>query len=613
MEPTYIIGIDLGTTNSIVAYVEATVEKGKIPAIQIFSIAQLVGSGVIEDRDMIPSFVFIPGKHDVSEKGMALPWDAGNTMIIGEFARDRGLDIPMRLISSSKSWLCNPLIDRNKPILPWQSPDEVAKLSPVESSSAILKHIRYAWDHFIAKGDEQLFMEHQEIYLTVPASFDAVARELTVNAAKLSGLSNITLLEEPQAAFYAWIESFGEDRIETTTTWRNFVQKGDLILVCDIGGGTTDFSLIEVSEAEGQLALERIAVGDHLLVGGDNMDLALAHNISEKLAKKKKRLDTWQMRSLSYNCRKAKEILCASLNDPDQSYPITLLGRGSSLIGGTIKAELTTSEVKDIILEGFFPKCSITDRPQSKRQVAIKEFGLKYEADPAITKHIAQFISQQEGKGKDRLPTAVFFNGGVMKSKAIRERILEVLSSWTSTKSNHNIREIENQNFDLSVARGAAYYGIARHGRGIRIRSGLGKSYYISVAAAMPAVPGVPTPIKALCVAPFGMEEGTKSVLKDPKFILVVGENVKFDLLGSSVRTDDTFGQVVEEWDDEEIEEITTIETLLEGDIGNLIPVYFEISITEVGTLEFYCVSKEDGQRWRLEFNVREKQDSGTV
>ena len=463
-----------------------------------------------------------------------------------------------------------------------------------------MKHIRDAWNYIMCgdnPADETLRIENQEIYLTVPASFDAVARDLTVKAARMAGLSNVTLLEEPQAAFYAWIDASGDD-------WRKIVSPGDLVLVCDVGGGTSDFSLIQVSEEEGNLVLERVAVGDHLLVGGDNMDLTLAYSIAGKMAQKGTRLDGRQMRGLGHSCRKAKEDL---LSKPEtKSHPITILGRGSSLIGGTIKTELIGEEVEQIILDGFFPKCERTSKPAVQQRVGLHEMGLAYEADPAITRHLANFLSSHQRGGEAlELPNAIFFNGGVMKSATVRKRVIDVISSWEDATS--AIREIETNDFDLSVAHGAAYYGLARKGQGIRIRGGLGRSYYIGIAAAMPAVPGMPAPTKALCVAPFGMEEGTEAVLKDQEFVLIVGEPVKFDILASSIRFDDTIGTIIEDWQ-AEIEELTGIETTLDGEYGSFIPVTIEIKVTEVGTLEFWCVSKEDQRRWKLEFNVREKE-----
>jgi molecular chaperone DnaK (HSP70) len=384
-EPVYIIGIDLGTTNSVVAYTEANIIKGETPNIKMLKIPQIVGPGTVEKREILPSFILMNERNDVMDEALNLPWDNEIHYAVGEYARDRGAEIPGCLISSSKSWLCNTMIDRNKPVLPWGGGDKQPKLSPVEASAAILRHIRDAWNNIIAKDNEKLLIQNQEIFLTVPASFDAVARELTVKSASLAGLPKVTLLEEPQAAFYAWIESSGQ--------WRDSVKEGDLILVCDIGGGTSDFSLINVSDNDGELLLERIAVGDHLLVGGDNMDLAIAYSISRRMAEKGTKLDSWQMRGLWHSCRRAKENV---LSDPEKNnYPVTILGRGSSLIGGTIKTELSMDEVQQLILDGFFPKCEITAELITNQKAGIREIGLSYEADPAITHHLASFLGRQ--------------------------------------------------------------------------------------------------------------------------------------------------------------------------------------------------------------------------
>lgn len=598
-EPTYIIGIDLGTTNSIVAYTTVHLERGQQPEINIFRVPQLIAPSTIEDRDILPSFLFLPETHDAAEDSLELPWGEDLDIVVGEFALNRGAEIPNRLISSSKSWLCHTLVDRNKPILPWEGPDNINKLSPVQASSAILNHIRNAWNYHMAAGDDDLVIENQEILLTVPASFDAVARELTVKAAEMAGLKNITLLEEPQAAFYAWIQNAAD-------SWRDNVSEGDLVLICDVGGGTSDFSLIRVTSEDGDLVLERVAVGNHLLVGGDNMDLSMAYTISNKLAQKGTKLDAWQMRGLWHSCRKAKEYL--SSHPDDDSYPVTILGRGSSLIGGTIKTELSKEEMEQVIIDGFFPKCGISDHPAVQQRIGLQEVGLSYESDPAITRHMAQFISRQ-GNGGPEIPTAIFFNGGVMKSGPVRNRVMDIISAWheETDSDGPDIREIETMDFDLSVAKGAAYYGITRRGQGVRIRGGLGRSYYIGVAASMPAVPGMPAPVKALCVAPFGMEEGTNETLTSKEFVLVVGEPVKFDLLGSPNRYDDIVGTIVEEWQGD-IEDITSIETTLDGEPGTAIPVTIEIKVTEIGTLEFWCVARDSDQKWKLEFNVREKE-----
>jgi len=603
LNPRYIVGIDLGTTNTVVAWTETNAEERANRGIRVFPVPQLVEPGSVLEKPSLPSFVLLPGPHDVSPEALAVPWTGEKKWAVGTFARDRGAEIPHRLVSSSKSWLCNPHVDRNRAVLPWEAPEDGTKISPVEASSLILRHIRDTWNHGMAGGDDSLKLENQEIYLTVPASFDAVARDLTVQAAVMAGLGSAVLLEEPQAAFYAWIESGGE-------TWRETVRVGDLVLVVDIGGGTTDFSLIEVSEKEGGLQLERIAVGEHVLLGGDNMDLTLAYGVANRMKSRGQKLNAYQVRGLSHGCRLAKEHLLS--NESAESFPVTVLGRGSSVIGGTIRTALEKRDVEETLVEGFFPPCGRDEDIRREKSAGMRELGLSYTADPAVTRHMARFISRQcrSGSGEPLFPTAVLFNGGVMKSAVLRSRVLAILSAWAEESGSGPVREIPGRDFDLSVARGAAYYGLVRRGKGIRIRSGLSRSYYLGVETAMPAVPGMPRPMKALCVAPLGMEEGTEADIPGQEFGLIVGEPVTFDFLGSLDRHEDRPGTVVEDWEGE-IEEITTVETRLEGEAGAVIPVTLQVRVTEIGTLELWCVSREDGRKYRLEFNVREQESDG--
>ncbi|SMD13129.1 Hsp70 protein [Desulfocicer vacuolatum DSM 3385] len=594
----YIVGIDLGTTNTVVAWTDA--EKDDASRINVFKIPQLTEAGVLDTRDALPSFLYLKEKSEIESPSFALPWCQDEAAAVGEFARNRGAEVPGKLISSAKSWLCNAAVDREGAILPWEVTGSGEKISPVEASSRILSHIRDAWNHEMALDDPELVLEKQHIYLTVPASFDAVARELTVTAAKQAGFNDIILIEEPQAAFYSWLDQSGE-------SWRDSVEKGDLVLVCDVGGGTSDFSLIEVKENdEGALDLERVAVGDHLLVGGDNIDLALSYFLAHQLKEKKKKLDAWQMRGLVHSCRNAKENLFS--DQGVEKYPVTILGRGSGLIKGTIKASLDLKDVEQVVLDGFFPRCALTDEPMAATAMGMKEFGLSYEADPGITRHLARFVSShRDDAGNVKLPTVVVFNGGVMKSTLMRRRVLDVLSAWKEGVGQGSIREVDAIDFDLSVARGAAYYGQASQGDGVRIRAGLGQSYYMAIEASMPAVPGIPMPTRALCIAPFGMEEGTQAESRDRLFNLVVGETVTFDILTSSTRKEDGVGEVIDNWEDMDIREMSTIETHLEGEDQALIPVTFEVKVTEIGTLEFWACSRDDDKKWRLELNVRPK------
>jgi hypothetical protein len=550
----------------------------------------------------------MPGPHDVPAGALGLPWNPDPGYAVGEFARNRGAELPARLVGSAKSWLSHRGVDRTEPILPWDAPADARRVSPLEASARYLEHIRNAWNHQMAAENPAARLEEQEILLTVPASFDAVARELTVQAATMAGLRHLTLLEEPQAAFYAWIEAQGQ-------RWRERIRVGDTILVCDVGGGTTDFSLIEATEEDGSLTLRRIAVGDHILLGGDNMDLTLAYAVRAKLAQRGTQLDNWQFRGLVHSCRRAKERL---LSDASlEAEPVVILGRGTSLIGGTIRTELTRQEIETILLQGFFPIGEADEYPQRRPQVGIREMGLPYAADPAITRHLAYFLSRQvtagDGESAVAFPSAVLFNGGVMKAEPLRGQILRALRHWSG---NPEMGELPAANLDLAVALGAAYYGLARQGRGIRIRAGAPRTYYIGIESAMPAVPGIPAPMKALCVVPFGMEEGTSADIRDKEFGLVVGDQAVFHFLASTTRRHDEVGEEVEDWTGE-IQEVANLETRLpateDEEGGTIIPVWLHSRVTEVGTLELWCVARGDQRRWRLEFNIREQEEASAA
>jgi len=583
----------------VVAYTRADAAVDETPDVQLLPIEQLVAPGELAAQPLLPSFLFLPGPHDVAPGALALPWEPEISYAVGEWARNRGAELPARLVASAKSWLTHRGVDRTRPILPWDAPPDVQRVSPLEASARFLEHIRNAWNAQVAGDDPDARLEQQELYLTVPASFDAVARELTVQAAQMAGLGNLTLLEEPQAAFYAWLEAQRDN-------WRELVDVGETILVCDIGGGTSDFSLIQAAEADGSLELQRVAVGDHILLGGDNMDLTLAYAVRAKLAQRGTQLDTWQFRGLVHSCRKAKERL---LSNPDLPVePVVILGRGSSLIGGTIRTELERGEIETILLQGFFPLGAASEYPQQRQQVGLREMGLPYATDPAITRHLAAFLGRQLAASADgqpvAFPSAVLFNGGVMNALPLRTQILRALRAW----SNADVRELPAAQPDLAVALGAAYYGLARRGRGIRIRAGAARSYYVGIESAMPAVPGIPTPMSALCVVPFGMEEGTEVDIRDKEWGLVVGEPAVFHFLGSTVRKTDQPGEQIEDWSGD-LAEVATLETQLEasdGAEGTIMPVWLRSRVTAVGTVELWCVARDSERRWKLEFNVRE-------
>ncbi len=594
-EARFIVGIDLGTTNSVVAYAEvAHTADNDPPHVRTFLIPQVLQPGTVEERSHLPSFLYIPPESEAGDANFKLPWATDFPEIAGIFAQRRGAEVPGRLIASAKSWLCHNGVDRTEAILPWGSTDDVRKLSPVDVSARFLSHIRHAWNVAFPQAP----LEAQEILLTVPASFDAVARDLTIRAAREAGLPELTLIEEPQAAFYAWIDTHAE-------SWRENVHAGDVILVCDIGGGTTDFTLIAVRDEEGQLGLERIAVGDHILLGGDNMDLALAYTIREQLAAKGTQLDPWQFRGLIFGCREAKERLLA--DTALAAHPVAILGRGRKVIGGTLRADVTRQSVDQVLTQGFFPDCRLTDSPVTQRRTALREIGLPYATDAAITRHLAFFLQRNAnalGNQTAAQPTAVLFNGGVMRATALREQLLSVMNQWFP--GNNAVRVLGGDDLEQAVARGATYYGLARRGRGVRIRGGIARSYYIGVETSMPAVPGMRPPLKALCVVPRGLEEGTNVELPEEEFGLVVGEPSEFRFLTSSTRPEDHVGVLLEHWSDD-ISELAPLETTVnwEGHEGSVVPVRLEARVTELGVLELWCVSRDGSQRWKLDFNVR--------
>jgi hypothetical protein len=428
----------------------------------------------------------------------------------------------------------------------------------------------------------------------VPASFDEAARELTLQAATRAGYPPVVLLEEPQAAFYAWLTS-------TRGGWRKDVRVGDVILVCDVGGGTTDLTLVAVGEENGSLVLERKAVGDHVLLGGDNMDLALAHAVRERLAGQGTQLDEWQLRGLVHACRAAKEKLLA--DKAGEKEPVVVLGRSRKVIGGTLRTDVARADVETALIDGFFPEVAADARPHVARRMGLQEIGLPYASDPAITRHVAAFVGRHREVAPNGV-SAVLFNGGVMHAPRFRDRLASVLRSWRGG----DVRVLDGAHPDLAVAQGAVAYGLARRGRGVRIRSGTARAYYVGVEVAAPAVPGMPAPVKALCVAPFGMEEGTEVELPGAEFGLVVGEPAEFRLLGSSVRRDDVAGTVVERWQPDELEELAPVEATLTkaGEEGRLVPVRVTARATEIGTLELFCVARDGRGKWQLEFNVRQ-------
>ncbi|MDO8718043.1 MAG: Hsp70 family protein [Polaromonas sp.] len=612
-EPRYSIGIDLGTTHCALAYVDLAASEGEKTSYGVLDIPQLTAPGSVESLPLLPSFLYLPHASELAAGDLTLPWATDQDFAVGELARTRGAQTPIRLVSSAKSWLCHPGVDRRAAILPHDAPPEVARISPLEASTRYLAHLRRAWD---AAHPDAPF-DQQDVTVTIPASFDPAARELTAEAARAAGYTTMTLLEEPQAALYNWIQA-------SSGRWRKDVKPGDIILVIDLGGGTSDFSLIAVLERGGQLELHRVAVGDHILLGGDNMDLTLAHVVARKLAAEGKQLDAWQMRALNHACRAAKEALLSDAALPAQA--IVVPSRGAKLIGGAIRTELTQAEVQGTILEGFFPQVDASARPASRTRSGLTQLGLPYAQDAGVTRHLAALLGRQAGATAELEgfagqvdadarflhPTAVLFNGGVFKSSVLTERTLATLNGWLAAENAEPARMLAGADMDLAVARGAAYYGYVRRGQGVRIRGGTARAYYVAIESAMPAIPGFEPPVQALCIAPFGMEEGTDAELLAQEFGLVVGEPVHLRLLGSSVRRQDQLGTLLSAWQPDELQELGEIQATLPAEgrqAGEVVQVKLRAVATDTGTLELTAVATQGGEHWKVEFDVRGNND----
>ena len=608
-EPRFAIGIDLGTTHCALSYVDIDGSDGEQVVQHVLPVPQLTAPGAVEELGLLPSFIYLPHASELASGDLTLPWTAEQDYAVGEMARSRGAATPIRLVSSAKSWLCHAGVDRRAAILPNDAPPEVSRLSPLEASLRYLAHLRAAWD----EAQPAAPFVDQEIVVTIPASFDPAARELTAEAAKAAGCERMILLEEPQAALYSWIQ-------KSAGGWRKQVRPGDIILVVDVGGGTSDFSLIAVLERDGNLELHRVAVGEHILLGGDNMDLALAYAVAGKLAAQGSKLDAWQLRALTHACRSAKETL---LGDPEiAAVPLVVASRGTKLIGGSIRSELTREELTATLLEGFFPAAAIADRPQGRGRGGLTQLGLPYAQDAAVTRHLAAFLARQLAATADLEgfvgelpddatflhPTAVLFNGGVFKSDLLAERTLATINSWLAGEGAPAARLLEGADLDLAVARGAAYYGYVRRGQGVRIRGGTARAYYVAVESVMPAVPGLQPPVQALCLAPFGMEEGTEAALSAQEFGLVVGEQVRFRFFGSSVRRQDEVGTLLDDWEPDELQELDEIQTTLPSEgraAGEVVRVKLHARVTEAGTLELEALPHGGKEYWKVEFDVR--------
>lgn len=562
----------------------------------MFDIPQLVAVGELGRQPTLPSFLYFPTPSEIESGVVALPWNPSAETVAGVFARDYGALVPARQISSAKSWLSNPAVDRSAALLPWID-DALVRLSPVEASRRLLEHLRAAWNHAHAITDDARRLERQSIVLTVPASFDEEARELTVQAALDAGLDTVTLLEEPLAALYAWIAAHPRQPMAT-------LGEGALVLVCDVGGGTTDFSLIRAAIEDGELVFERIAIGEHLLLGGDNLDLALAVALEEKLPGGAARLSLSQRLTLRRKCSAAKEQLLSERGPA--SVPITILGGGRGVVGGGATAGLSRDEVARALLEGFLPLTAADDLPARSRRAGLRELGLPYESDPAITRHLAAFLTRAgevSGTRGMACPDAVLFNGGFFAPAVARARVLDAVAAWCGTRP----LLLENDRPEASVAIGAAFYARLRRDPGrsrrLLIRAGSARAYYIGVAA--------PGDAAAVCVMPRGTQEGTRATI-DRDFTVVANQPSAFTLYSTMTRTD-PLNAVVAFAEKEDVYRHAPLVTALRyGKRSRRVPLAVRLtaSFTETGTLELWCESAVTEHRWRLSFSVRRAESS---
>ncbi|MEC7840089.1 MAG: Hsp70 family protein [Chlamydiota bacterium] len=577
----YIVGIDLGTTNTCVSYIDTT---SKTLSAKPFHIPQLVEAGFLEGKSSLPSYCYLASDGELPEGALELPWSKTKNYTVGSFALKYGAKVPTSLVSSAKSWLCHGSAQQKEAILPIDARDEKMRISPLEASRRYLEHIREAWNHEIAHGDPDLELEQQDIVLTVPASFDEVARSLTAEAAKLAGFVNITFIEEPQAAFYNWIS-------QNESTWHSEFSDGDMILVCDVGGGTTDFSLIQYQEKNGASSFERMAVGNHLLLGGDNIDTALTYYLEEKLGQE---LEPLQWKELYHEARQAKEVLLSGRQD---TYQVIIQGKGASVVKGAISLEVSKSEVVDFLVKGFFPVLSWSEAKKIRKARGFRSSGLAYEDEPCITKQLAHFLDQSQTSRKKN-PQYILFNGGTMMAEHFQNAVTESLRKWFPKES---IDVISIKNAEQAVARGAAYYGKVRRGEGVKIKAGSPRTFYLEFESSDS------NKKNALCLIERGAEEGAKYV-SEHTFEAKANSPVSFTLYASHTRIGDLPGDVIE-CDPKELHRMPPIYTVLRYGKHSAehqsVPVTLCIEYTTLGTLELWLESKDTNHRWNLEFQFK--------
>lgn len=602
MPADYIVGIDLGTSNCAVA--SAPLSSTATPSVTDFAVTQLQRPGQVAPQPLLPSALYSPVEHELAAGAARLPWGDSPAWIVGEFARWQGARVPGRLVTSAKSWLCHAGVDRTAPILPWGGAADVPKISPTAASAALLRHMAAAWD----AGHPRSPLREQEVVITVPASFDEVARALTVTATRDAGIEHFTLVEEPQAAFYDFTSRHRTDLAEALAGVR-------LALVVDVGGGTTDFTLISVGLGDEGPVLKRIAVGEHLILGGDNMDAALARRAEERLTASGRKLSATQWTQLVQAARVAKEALLA-VAAPER-HAIAIAGSGSRLIGSSVSTEVMREEVEQLIVDGFFPHCTPDEEPRKSARTALQELGLPYAQDAAITRHLAAFLRRHAEAGLAALrdprgepgspsglrpslprPDAILLNGGVFNAPRLANRLVDVVSSWWPEQP--RVQLLEHDSLDLAVARGAAAYGLARRGLGRKIGGGAAQALYVGLTTAEAG-----SEAKAVCVIPRGHEEGQSVDINEREFQLTVDRPVQFPLFSTTADRVDRPGDVVAV--EEDFKPLPPLHTLLRatGAKRGAVPIHLRTALTEIGTLELWCVSNVADERWRLEFDLR--------
>ena len=594
MTATYYVGIDLGTTHCLLSYSEIPVDGAKSgePELKVLPIPQWVGLNAWAEKSQLPSFLYQFHSSELDASALRTPWGETQDFLVGDFARSLGEQTPDRLIASAKSWLsCGGMASVQ---LPQGDMTDVIRLTPDQVIERLLRYLADVWQYQFPGAP----LAQQALTITIPASFDPQARSRVAEIATALGFADLMLLEEPQAALYQWLYN--------TLNWREALTVGDTVLVVDMGGGTTDFSLITVHDEDGELSLERVAVGDHLLLGGDNMDLTLAYAVKQKLASEGKKVKANQLAALVQLCRSAKEKL---LNDPSLvSVPIALATKGALLLGKTLRTELTQEMLTSVLVDGFFPEVALDAQPDMANNSALSTLALPYAQDAAVTRHLASFLQDRP------FPNKVLFNGGVFKAQPFCQRLMSVLNAWADTEIQASVEPLSGGDLDAAVSLGAAYYRFVKAQNGVRIRGGVAHSYYVGIEAARPAVPGMPAPLEALCVVSSGLEEGSPAVLVPKTFHLKVGQPARFRFFGSGIRAEDQIGDLLDEDDTEELQVLPDIEVNLTAESADHIPVQLMTRVTEIGTLEIEALpadqaasseASDEPQRWRVSLNVR--------